>query len=39
MIGQLIEDGPRCFGRSEGWKQIEPRVGVSRAASGTKTIM
>ena len=37
MIGQFTADGPRWSGRSDGWKQIEPCVGVSRAASGTNT--
>ena len=39
MIGQLMELGPRCLGNSDGWKQIEPWVGMSRAYSGTKMIM
>jgi hypothetical protein len=35
MIGQLIEEGPRCAGSSEGWNWIVPRLGILTKDCGT----
>ena len=38
MIGQLMELGPLCMGRREGWYWMVPSVGTFSASSGTKRV-
>ena len=38
MIGQLMELGPLCMGRREGWYWMVPSVGTPSASSGTKRV-
>ena len=38
MMGQLMELGPLCMGRSEGWYWMVPSFGTLSASSGTNRV-
>ena len=38
MIGQLMELGPLCMGRREGWYWMVPSFGTLSASSGTNAV-